>query len=327
MTKENEKATDKPNEEMTLAANGGTATASVPPMSEVDLEAPPEAQVVAEFIPKLPFLRRFFEKHWPTPGDPQATLYQALLLDHYKQIYDYTKFHIQLYATLVTLLVGVVTFGFGELRDLKLNLWLFNVPAAYGVFVIALFFAVAGFSGAVVASHIVYTDWNKIFESGSGKSFWDNKWTFLRLPVWVWAKVEHYLFWFGLAIAVVFILIVANSASPFAEGEVRQKAAEYTSAVRRSKAAADKLAVPQLDASRIKDFKATVESVEKVTSGVAIITGENTLVETGIQATPSQGSGQPPPDITKTGRFTAVLLRDGGEWSVHSWNTDLREVK
>ncbi|HVF67580.1 MAG TPA: hypothetical protein VM914_07950 [Pyrinomonadaceae bacterium] len=360
MTKENDKKADKDNAEETDAANvkadatgehasdasDASDAAALAAQTPVPEKSAPEAvtEAASQTPPRLSLkqrwdnlrreVRQWWEdwkrKKWRTPQIAEAKTYQALLLEHYKQVYDYTKFHIQLYATLVTLLVGVITFGFGELRSLRLNFWFFGMAAASGVFVIALFFAVAGLSGAVVASHIVYTDWNETFESGSGRSFWDNTWTFARVPIWVWAKFEHYLFWVGLGVAICFIGAVAHSAAAFDEDAVRRKAAEYTGLARQNQEAAAKLSAPQMDARRIKDFKANVESVEKVTEGVALVRGENTFVEAAAQPAPAQDEKQQqaaPKDITRTGRFTAVLLRDGGEWSVKSWNTDLREVR
>jgi hypothetical protein len=64
-----------------------------------------------------------------------------------KQIYDYTKYHIGSYFTLLTGLIAVATFGNGVgIGERQRTL----------ILIITLVLLVAGIAGALVASRIVY---------------------------------------------------------------------------------------------------------------------------------------------------------------------------
>src|SRR5262245_31590235 len=73
-------------------------------------------------------------------------------IDHIKQIYDYTKFHIGLYFSFLAGLIALVNFG----QDKGLGQ---QHPRALRGIVFTLL--VGGVAGALVASRIVYGPWQK----------------------------------------------------------------------------------------------------------------------------------------------------------------------
>jgi hypothetical protein len=84
-------------------------------------------------------------------------------IDQVKQIYDYTKFHIGLYSTLLTGLVAVVTFAKG--KDFALGFrWV--------LFVIIILLLIGGIAGALAASRIVYGPWHEHQFAIEESRFW-----------------------------------------------------------------------------------------------------------------------------------------------------------
>jgi hypothetical protein len=87
-------------------------------------------------------------------------------LEQIKQIYDYTKFHIGLYFTLLTGLIAFVNFGRGE-----------HVGERHQPVLLVIIFVllVGGIAGALVASRIVYGPWTKeCFDIGASE-FWKKR--------------------------------------------------------------------------------------------------------------------------------------------------------
>ncbi|QGZ55090.1 hypothetical protein [Paraburkholderia acidiphila] len=119
--------------------------------------------------------------------------------DRLKQLFDYTKFHIGMYTTLIGAIIGV--FGnrdwAASYRDL--------LPCAIGS---VLAFTVAGVFGGLVASSIPYY---RTFEAFSNARL--GPWRARRCERWringlTCTHLEHTAFWAGCLIAIVGILCV-----------------------------------------------------------------------------------------------------------------------
>jgi hypothetical protein len=115
-------------------------------------------------------------------------------IDQVKQIYDYTKFHIGLYSTLLTGLVAVVTFSKG--KD-------FGQDFRKVILVIIIRLLIGGIAGALAASRIVYGPWQEHQFAIEESRFWKKRWMWPRKSKWKswwgWADIslaiEHYAFW------------------------------------------------------------------------------------------------------------------------------------
>lgn len=110
-------------------------------------------------------------------------------LERAKMLFDYTKFHIGMYATLAALLVATLGSKFAA----DWHVWEWSI--ATGV----IFIALAGLAGGIVAASLPEV-------MGRDADFWkaptgpgDKKWR----PVEWWAHKEHLLFWIG----VLFVLV------------------------------------------------------------------------------------------------------------------------
>jgi hypothetical protein len=107
-------------------------------------------------------------------------------MEQLKLLFDYTKFHIGLYATLVTGTIAVATFtktgqAFGTLLKLMVGCFL-----------------LAGLAGGVVASHIPHvSNFETFTETNIG--FWDIN----IMKPGAWERLEHLAFWVGIAVAFV----------------------------------------------------------------------------------------------------------------------------
>ena len=118
-----------------------------------------------------------------------------------KHIYDYTKFHIGMYSTLLTGLIALASYTqdktFGQ---------------NYGrvLFAIIIILLIGGIAGAIAASRIVYGPWSNGSFQTRDNEFWETKtkgkgkgWEFS----WTWADVclgiEHYAFWIALVISII----------------------------------------------------------------------------------------------------------------------------
>ncbi|HEV2860864.1 MAG TPA: hypothetical protein VGX48_07660 [Pyrinomonadaceae bacterium] len=252
--------------------------------------------------------------------------YNSLKLEQIKQIYDYTKFHVGLYATLLTGLLALVTFGFGdELNDL----YLFDLLAAKSIlYVIAVLFLVAGVSGAIVASSIVYTDWNECF-GGEEVDFMDGtwKWKIFKprlsdadgwpkggiLSLSKWATFEHWAFWLGIAIAVFSIVAIAQYGGPLNKRSIEEAVARFAREVH---APEGRLSAGDAKLPERFDISPAVKRVKLVETGVALVEGENTFRDSAPRENAAAWSGK--------GHFVAILSGGGENWSVKSWGTVLK---
>ena len=120
-------------------------------------------------------------------------------IEHIKQIYDYTKFHIGLYFTFLAGLIAFVNFGRGE-----------NAGDQHRTALVVIIYVllVGGVAGALVASRIVYGPWQE------GSFVIENSWFWKKRPSrWANSKfycscadlslvIEHYAFWVALSIAI-----------------------------------------------------------------------------------------------------------------------------
>src|SRR6266480_691270 len=119
-----------------------------------------------------------------------------------KHIYDYTKFHIGLYSTLLTGLIALTGFVKGK-----------DFGQRYGrvLFVIIVVLLVGGIAGALAASRIVYGPWQDGSFCIKDSRFWKKRWfrpeKYGGPSWWSWADIslvlEHYAFWVALFIAII----------------------------------------------------------------------------------------------------------------------------
>jgi len=109
-------------------------------------------------------------------------------LEQLKLLYDYTKFHIGLYGTLIAGLIGILKFG-GD----------FSTTTLIAFKVVVFLLLVAAMSGGVVASGVVdvyqdYKTWNT--ESGL-ETFWTTqigpfKWLRMKVKCWWFLNTRHF---------------------------------------------------------------------------------------------------------------------------------------
>ncbi|GJL55931.1 MAG: hypothetical protein NPIRA02_30630 [Nitrospirales bacterium] len=115
--------------------------------------------------------------------------------DQLKLLFEYTKFHIGLYATLITGLIALMSLGYVDFRPH------FRIP----IYITVLFFTFAGAAGGVVGSSAcMYKDL---------KAFQNARIGFWGLPMFkgkTWATLEHLFFWIGLANAIGAVIMGEN---------------------------------------------------------------------------------------------------------------------
>jgi hypothetical protein len=122
------------------------------------------------------------------PGADSKTDFEQL-----KLLFEYTKFHIGLYTTLLTGLVALLSLGHK------------NVPQhfVWPLRITAICFVLAGFAGGVICGNIP--------EHKSFTELWDKPigfWGLGIMPTKCWAMLEHTAFWVGIISALVALLIV-----------------------------------------------------------------------------------------------------------------------
>jgi hypothetical protein len=108
--------------------------------------------------------------------------------DQLKQLFDYTKFHIGMYTTLIAGIVGLFTNANAKLQYVEM------VPFIKGS---VLCFVIAGMAGGLVASSIAHFSSFKEFKGARL-----GPWRTMLIPSMVCVHVEHSAFWLGCSIAV-----------------------------------------------------------------------------------------------------------------------------
>src|SRR5882762_9190970 len=105
---------------------------------------------------------------------------EKMEIEQIKQIYDYTKFHIGLYFTLLTGLVALVTLSKGE-----------SFAQHRGVLLsIIILLLIGAVAGALAASRIVYGPWTKECFDIEASRFWKKGSNpFVWHSWWSWADV------------------------------------------------------------------------------------------------------------------------------------------
>ncbi|MEI2760729.1 hypothetical protein [Methanothrix soehngenii] len=107
--------------------------------------------------------------------------------DQLKQLFDYTKFHIGMYTTLIAGIIGVFA------NDSLKNAYSGMVPY---IKVSIVLFLVAGAAGGLVASSIPFF---KTFDEFSQACI--GPWKLKLFPAIICTHVEHTAFWFGCFVA------------------------------------------------------------------------------------------------------------------------------
>jgi hypothetical protein len=113
-----------------------------------------------------------------------------------KVLMEYTKFHIGLYTTLCTLLIGII--GLGALSGRSV---------AFLPYLLAtlICFAIAGAFGGLVGSSLPnYTKWADFEAARLGPWFLPN-----LIPARWAASAEHTAFWVGTVIALVGVIRIS----------------------------------------------------------------------------------------------------------------------
>ena len=137
------------------------------------------------------------------PMSDQEKLYRAQI----DKIYDYTKFHIGIYGTLIAGMITLEILGKAEA----------NVSGKVFVVIICLFF-ISAMCGAIIASSIfdMYRNY-QFWEVGTPENFWSTKIGPLKCK-WLlpehWAMIEHISFWIGISIAVLATICKVSNLLP-----------------------------------------------------------------------------------------------------------------
>jgi|RhiMethySRZTD1v2_1073278.scaffolds.fasta_scaffold3001602_2 hypothetical protein len=122
---------------------------------------------------------------------------QTIDTEKIKHIYDYTKFHIGMYSTLLTGLIALANYTSN--RD-------FGKQYGQILFAIIIILLIGGIAGALAASRIVYGPWSNGSFQITRSEFWKKRRT-RKGKKWSWADVcltiEHYSFWIAVAISVI----------------------------------------------------------------------------------------------------------------------------
>jgi hypothetical protein len=118
-------------------------------------------------------------------------------LEQLKTLYDYTKFHISLYGTLLAGFMGISGFAAGRLSKTSL----------LGLKLATFLLLIAAMSGGVVASSIVdvYQNYGVWKQDVGLERFWTTRLgPFKRqwMPAKTWWLIEHTAFWVAVLIVV-----------------------------------------------------------------------------------------------------------------------------
>lgn len=142
-----------------------------------------------------------------TPPRDDESPPKTIEIEQIKQIYDYTKFHIGMYSTLLTLLIALHTYTEGDKNIGQQYRWV--------ILPLILILLIGGIAGAIAASRIVYGPWkDELFTIEkswfwkkrpfiSRKLNWDWNWTRWFSVAGICLTIEHYAFWAALIFAIV----------------------------------------------------------------------------------------------------------------------------
>lgn len=119
--------------------------------------------------------------------------------DRLGRLLDYTKFHIGIYLTIFSGMAGAVAAAAADGEKLKLLSSLF--AQRWALIPAALFMAVAGFAGGIIASSCTQEkSFDELWNSPQGPG--SLKWW----PGRAWALLEHSAFWISLVCLAVALL-------------------------------------------------------------------------------------------------------------------------
>jgi hypothetical protein len=104
--------------------------------------------------------------------------------DRVKLLFEYTKFHIGVYLTLASIILGIL--GLKPPTSVSASMTLLIAGA--------VLFAIAGMAGGIIVSRLTQvTTYNEFWQKKTGPFWWD--W----LPGQCWTYIEHTSFWLGFA--------------------------------------------------------------------------------------------------------------------------------
>jgi hypothetical protein len=113
-----------------------------------------------------------------------------------KLLFDYTKYHIGIYTTLGTILIGVLGLHLGLNDKSPLQFCGLFIWVSIG------FIAIAGMAGGIIASTLPESDsLPRFFALRTGP------WGWKLLSGRAWTMVEHTAFWVGLIVGLTAFLI------------------------------------------------------------------------------------------------------------------------
>lgn len=110
-------------------------------------------------------------------------------LEKLKLLFDYTKFHIGLYAAVATIFGALVAAEHGPFTFVP---WL--------LFLSVIFICVAGLAGGLIASSIPGSDGYSDFWGEKIRPYW---WPGSGLKPLCWTYIEHTAFWIAVILAVL----------------------------------------------------------------------------------------------------------------------------
>jgi hypothetical protein len=115
-----------------------------------------------------------------------------------KLLFEYTKFHIGLYATLIAALMGLMKVGVQKVPTTLIPYLKFTLAC----------FVIAGAAGGVIASSIS-VDYTPLVRNEAIGPFGIH-------VLWYrwWAHIEHFAFWIGILVSVVGFLKGSQRAYP-----------------------------------------------------------------------------------------------------------------
>lgn len=120
------------------------------------------------------------------------------------RLYDYTKFHIGLYATLVTLTLTLITLNIPPDPTVTQDILLTSV---------AVLFALAGAFGGIVCTNCIRFTNDAEIDGNEPCVFWGRRSS--RVTIQHIANAEHAFFWLGIVLAVSSLTGLVNPVLSF----------------------------------------------------------------------------------------------------------------